>query len=1358
MKSIVLFCISIGVLATFSNAQDCSAVVLGSDLEACDATSLNGHVFTANIPDGAWTNSGDIQLVPDMNVHNSNFPITADELHIESATGTGINTLIYTVPEDGSCPSRSDTLLITIAPPQVETNIDYNECDDFATLTASFFPTGGLTWVQESGNPLTFNPNDATISFANLEPDNYTFTATIACPESAETADEQVNFEIFESPEGAEAGDNQRVCEADAPFNLSATVVGAGTNNSVGTWTYTNGPDDGGVIDNQNDAATLLANLSAGMHTFTWTVEADEACGTNEDEMTLTVDAAPSDFVGYSAAICGDSYLIDLGDYNATNGESGEWSVSFGTGDFFPIDNPKAQAFGIGEGLNTYIFTTGVPGSICSTDTAIVNITVLGQGEPAEIMGEDTISLCITEDVTLTAVDPSAYGTGTWSIEGVISGSGDHLNTLNGLDLGVGLTQIIWTVTYNTGCVPTSDTIWISVLPDTQVPDAGEDIAVCETEEAVPLSANNLSPSLGFWSTSGDGQFDDPQSPDAQYFPGLTDLGFKGDNRNEVVLTWTSSSDQCPSLADELTLSIDLAPNSDAGEDDHICILDQPYTFRALEPLIGAGTWTGPVGVTFSDETSPDAQADDMQAGTNTFRWTVRNGVCADSASVVEIEVDAPPSAAVLPFDELTVCLFEDFNMPATTPVSGEGLWTTLSGTFNATIDDPNDPNSSVTKDEPFNAFTLIAKWEVCSGVCPCSADTIEINTSDITTPMVSLLVDSERICEGEEITFTAQQQNGGDEPQFTFFTAINDSILQGPGSENSYTIIPDSSVSVYVTMESSSGCDIGDPFVSSNSIEVILDMNPTAANAGSDQVLCVDSTLLDADTPLIGTGHWELISGSASLLDVQDANSAIKDLLVGQTVLLDWVVNNGVCPEERDEVLITRNPSVTVPNAGEDGQICEDSFFEIAANSPQQDEYGEWSTSGDGIFDDHNEPGTAYTPGMQDIIDGTVSLIWSISDGSCTGNTDEVVLTVDAMPTEAEAGEDMTVCAGPVELRGNNPEVGIGTWTNVDPTVEIDSPNLFNTTVDNLPVGVLSTFSWEIANGLCPPSSDEVTIMSSGEIVFPIISVSTPVCEDDTIHLTVDPSTRPNIAMGESGLWRTAGTGSFGISGVLTSSELEEYYLIQGADLTNGSIKFFYTLSNEDREGCEPKTDSLKVEVRLRPNVANAGEDQLLCAETATLNASEPESGYTGYWILVDGGGVISDSLNPQTEVNGLTIAASPLTLMWSVIDTGFICEAISDTVLITQVNDGSCTTSTDETVSTSVTELFPNPAVGAFVIKGAEGFDYRIVDVYGHVKGRGLVKSNEYRYDVDGLSKGLYLIDFSNGSVQFTRKLVIE
>ncbi|MDY0781715.1 hypothetical protein, partial [Tenacibaculum sp. IB213877] len=154
-----------------------------------------------------------------------------------------------------------------------------------------------------------------------------------------------------------------------------------------------------------------------------------------------------------------------------------------------------------------------------------------------------------------------------------------------------------------------------------------------------------------------------------------------------------------------------------------------------------------------------------------------------------------------------------------------------------------------------------------------------------------------------------------------------------------------------------------------------------------------------------------------------------------GDTVTLRWTISNGSCTDSTDDVVLTNDALPTTAAAGTDQTQCNTPGFTMAANTPTVGT-GIWSiVSGTATIADTSSPTTGVTVAAGD----TVTLRWTISNGSCTDSTDDVVLTNDALPTTAAAGADQTQCnTSGFTMAANTPTVGTGLWSIVSGTATI--------------------------------------------------------------------------------------------------------------------------------------------------------------------------------------------------------------------------------------------------------------------------------------------------------------------------------
>lgn len=108
----------------------------------------------------------------------------------------------------------------------------------------------------------------------------------------------------------------------------------------------------------------------------------------------------------------------------------------------------------------------------------------------------------------------------------------------------------------------------------------------------------------------------------------------------------------------------------------------------------------------------------------------------------------------------------------------------------------------------------------------------------------------------------------------------------------------------------------------------------------------------------------------------------------------------------------------------------------------------------------------------------GTTEVTYEATDAAGNTATCSFIVTVEEAPDTADAGPDQLICDDDqTELEGNNPEVGIGFWEIVSGTGDIADASDPNTSVTNIAPDSL-VLSWTIIGaGVCPSTTDFVTI-----------------------------------------------------------------------------------------------------------------------------------------------------------------------------------------------------------------------------------------------------------------------------------------
>ena len=281
------------------------------------------------------------------------------------------------------------------------------------------------------------------------------------------------------------------------------------------------------------------------------------------------------------------------------------------------------------------------------------------------------------------------------------------------------------------------------------------------------------------------------------------------------------------------------------------------------------------------------------------------------------------------------------------------------------------------------------------------------------------------------------------------------------------------------------------------------------------------------------------------------------------------WIDSwQGLSGEWSLEVSTNSSEITTIANAGDDLESCENSFI-LSANSPEENEVGEWTlVSGSANFDSTNDPNTQ----VSGLSIGENILEWSIT-GECGTSSDQIIITViDAIPTINVP--DTVFCLEEIELSAD--VQGDGIWTvSPDINVTISNPNSLNTTASVSAYGSY-TFSFES----CGNSVSQDVLVTTNE---PIVSGPSEVYCLSSFNISAEVE-------GDPGYWSYEGPGnlSFGNPISLSTTATPDSYGIY-------NITYF---------GCGTSS-SISVNVQsIDPQIVDFPDEPILCDFSANLEA----------------------------------------------------------------------------------------------------------------------------------------------------------
>jgi hypothetical protein len=353
----------------------------------------------------------------------------------------------------------------------------------------------------------------------------------------------------------------------------------------------------------------------------------------------------------------------------------------------------------------------------------------------------------------------------------------------------------------------------------------------------------------------------------------------------------------------------------------------------------------------------------------------------------------------------------------------------------------------------------------------------------------------------------------------------------------------------------------------------------------GNNQTICGATTTLSATNPTIGTGIWSLVSGTGTLIDPNASTTQVVGLGSGTNVFR-YTVSNPPCGAVSADVSVTTTLSVPSSNAGPDQTICLSSAT-LSGNQPSPGA-GVWTVvSGSGTFANPTSPTTA----VSNLGTGDNVFRWSITSGTCPASTDEVTITLKSSPSQANAGNDQSICGTTATLGANSPTSGIGQWSLVSGQGTFIDANSPNTQVINMGAGV-NVFRWTISNSPCPASQATVSITSTPSNLVANAGTDQTVCSGNATLIAVAPPVG-------NGAWSLiSGTG-------LVQSPGQAVSPVTG--LSSGTNQFLWTVTN----GSCTATDVVVLTVETNPiNL----KDSIVCVEQATSITLNGPAGMGSY------------------------------------------------------------------------------------------------------------------------------------------------
>jgi hypothetical protein len=584
-------------------------------------------------------------------------------------------------------------------------------------------------------------------------------------------------------------------------------------------------------------------------------------------------------------------------------------------------------------------------------------------------------------------VAPNAGSTFTWTIDpatGAVIVSGQNTNSIvvdwSGAAVGYYTNAITLTEMDNTTFCTGDVTLDVEVISLPAAPVAN-DVVICSGNTVPDLSSTGVNV---VW--YDDAALTNQVGTGNTFNTGQTAVG-------TYTYYVTQNVSGCEGPADTVSLTINQTPPAPiALSPADYCEGDVIADLTAADSLGGTITWYSDPALTTVLGTGTTYASGQTAGGVYNYYVTETLNGCEGPATNVALTIISAPSAAA--GSDAVICEGDTYTLSGTASNNSAVSWTTAGdGTFsNASA---LNPVYTPGANDILNGTVSLALTAIGNAPCASDTDTMVLNI----TPAVIVGAGTDgAICEGDTYTLAGSASNNAG----VLWTSTGDGVFSNAATLNPvYTPgaadIASGSVSLILTATGNNPCSN-----LSDTLDLTITPAPTV-NAGVDTVICEGSTYLLAGAATnyssttwstLGTGAF---SNASALNAIYTPGAA--DIANGSVTLVLTAAGNGSCAAVIDTIVISITAAPTV-DAGVDGAICEGDTYSLSGSATNYSTTT-WTTSGDGTFSNANALNPVYTPGPNDIINGTVDLTLTV-DGNppCGSVVDVMTLTINPVPT----------------------------------------------------------------------------------------------------------------------------------------------------------------------------------------------------------------------------------------------------------------------------------------------------------------------------------------------------------------------
>ena len=541
-----------------------------------------------------------------------------------------------------------------------------------------------------------------------------------------------------------------------------------------------------------------------------------------------------------------------------------------------------------------------------------------------------------------------------------------------------------------------------------------------------------------------------------------------------------------------------------------------------------------------------------------------------------------------LPFanagNDNSLCIGESYQLSGTVENAGSYQWSTAGdGTF-------DDSTSLSAIYIPGNADLDNGSVELsltAEALNECAAPVTSTLTLTILESPVANAGDDALICENFSQPLFGTVLNAND---FTWLSSgdgvfSNSKILTPsytPGAQDAVNGM----VEISLVAQPISPCSLAD----TSSVLITIQQAPMAS-AGGDTIVCEDQTLmLTAIAQNYSSLTW-IATGDGTFSSQTILNPVYnfgnEDINGGSLniYLIAQPVSPCFLPAFANlSVEVGRAPFAF---AGDDDLVCENGQYMLNGAVFFVSSFL-WSTSGDGEFSNTQDLNTTYTPGAEDIVNGSMQItLTGQAQNPCTVDEVSTMILSIQYPPEVNAGDDATICENQThELSGIVANQSSFVWESQgDGTFDdeqILSP-VYSPGYADIQAGTINVSLTAQPISPCALSDVSTITLEIQDLPQANAGEDATICENQTQELS------GIVANQSSFVWESQGDGTFDDSQILSP-----IYYPGSADIQAGTVNV--NLTAQPIGPCAlSDVSTITLEIQALP-IANAGEDATIC------------------------------------------------------------------------------------------------------------------------------------------------------------------